>query len=133
MEPAGSDSKYGVRDGNLYDLRCTRCLCLYVFAWFWKSRLAFEDLPEHAAMWVANYTTAQVYLNDLGGDSNYANYAQEAERYKSMVLREHLRNQRYSARASGLTWYSALVRHALRVEYAALVLWFKESIWLHML
>ena len=57
---------------------------------------AFEDLPEHAAMWVANYTTAQVYLNDLGGDSNYANYAQEAERYKSMVLREHLRNQRFS-------------------------------------
>lgn len=93
---AGSDSKYGVRDGNLYDL-------MEQNQYFDSSvklkivlDLDFEDLPEHAAMWVANYTTAQVYLNDLGGDSNYANYAQEAERYKSMVLREHLRNQRFS-------------------------------------
>ena len=47
-------------------------------------------------MWIANYTAAQVYLNDLGSDGNYANYAAEAERYKSLVLREHLRNQKYS-------------------------------------
>lgn len=91
-----SDSKYGVRNGNLYDL-------VEQNEYFDSSvkikvvlDLDFEDLPEHAAMWIANYTTAQVYLNDLGSDGNYANYASEAERYKSLVLREHLRNQKYS-------------------------------------
>ncbi|QEG10009.1 tail tubular protein A [Klebsiella phage KMI5] len=93
---ACSDSKYGVRNGNLYDL-------VEQNEYFDSSvkikvvlDLDFEDLPEHAAMWIANYTTAQVYLNDLGSDGNYANYASEAERYKSLVLREHLRNQKYS-------------------------------------
>ena len=93
---ACSGSKYGVRDGNLYDL-------VEQNEYFDSSvkikvvlDLDFEDLPEHAAMWIANYTTAQVYLNDLGSDGNYANYAAEAERYKSLVLREHLRNQKYS-------------------------------------
>ncbi|WPJ55998.1 hypothetical protein RCIP0099_00045 [Klebsiella phage RCIP0099] len=106
---AGSDSKYGVRDGNLYDL-------MEQNQYFDSSvklkivlDLDFEDLPEHAAMWVANYTTAQVYLNDLGGDSNYANYAQEAERYKSMVLREHLRNQKFS---TSKTRFARRIRHA---------------------
>lgn len=93
---ACSDSKYGVRDGNLYNL-------VEQDAYFDSPvkvkvvlDLNFEDLPEHAAMWIANYTAAQVYLNDLGSDGNYANYASEAERYKSLVLREHLRNQKYS-------------------------------------
>lgn len=91
-----SDNKYGVRDGNLYDLveqdeYFDSPVKIKVVL-----DLNFEDLPEHAAMWIANYTTAQVYLNDLGSDGNYANYASEAERYKSLVLREHLRNQKYS-------------------------------------
>lgn len=93
---ACSDSKYGVRNGNLYDLveqdeYFDSPVKIKVVL-----DLDFEDLPEHAAMWIANYTTAQVYLNDLGSDGNYANYASEAERYKSLVLREHLRNQKYS-------------------------------------
>lgn len=92
----GTGDKYSVRDGNLYDLveqnqYFTDTVNLLVVLDF-----DFEDLPEHAAMWVANYTTAQVYLNDLGPDGNYQNYAAEAERYKTLVLREHLRNQRYS-------------------------------------
>lgn len=92
---ARSDNKYGVRDGNLYNL-------VEQDAYFDSPvkvkvvlDLNFEDLPEHAAMWIANYTAAQVYLNDLGSDGNYANYASEAERYKSLVLREHLRNQKF--------------------------------------
>lgn len=93
---ADSDSKYGVRDGNLYDLveQDTH------FDSPVKIRvvldLDFEDLPEHAAMWVANYTAAQVYLNDLGSDGNYSNYAAEASRYYSLMFREHLRNQKFS-------------------------------------
>ncbi|AJQ21051.1 tail tubular protein A [Klebsiella phage vB_KpnP_SU503] len=93
---ACSDNKYGVRYGNLYNLveqdeYFNSPVKIKVVL-----DLDFEDLPEHAAMWIANYTTAQVYLNDLGSDGNYANYASEAERYKSLVLREHLRNQKYS-------------------------------------
>lgn len=93
---AGSDSKYGVRDGNLYDLMEQNKYFDSPVKLKIVLDLDFEDLPEHAAMWIANYTTAQVYLNDLGSDGNYANYASEAERYKSLVLREHLRNQKYS-------------------------------------
>lgn len=93
---AYSDNKYGVRGGNLYNLveqdeHFDSPVKIKVVL-----DLNFEDLPEHAAMWVANYTAAQVYLNDLGSDGNYANYASEAERYKSLVLREHLRNQKFS-------------------------------------
>lgn len=88
--------KYSVRDGNLYDIAeqnqyFDSTVNLKVIL-----DLEFEDLPEHAAMWVANYTTAQVYLNDLGSDGNYQKYAAEAEMYKTMVLREHLRNQKPS-------------------------------------
>ena len=93
---ASSDSKYGVRNGNLYDLVEQNEYFDSPVKIKVVLDLNFEDLPEHAAMWIANYTTAQVYLNDLGSDGNYANYASEAERYKSLVLREHLRNQKYS-------------------------------------
>lgn len=89
-------NKYGVRDGNLYDLVEQNEYFDSPVKIKVVLDLNFEDLPEHAAMWIANYTTAQVYLNDLGSDGNYANYASEAERYKSLVLREHLRNQKYS-------------------------------------
>lgn len=106
---ACTDSKYGVRDGNLYDLveqteYFDSAVDIRVIL-----DLNFEDLPEHAAMWVANYTTAQVYLNDLGSDGNYSNYAAEAERYKSLVIREHLRNQKYS---TSKTRYARRVRRA---------------------
>lgn len=108
---ACSDSKYGVRNGNLYDL-------VEQNEYFDSSvkikvvlDLDFEDLPEHAAMWIANYTTAQVYLNDLGSDGNYANYASEAERYKALVLREHLRNQKYS------TSKTRFARHIHRARF----------------
>lgn len=93
---ARADNKYGVRDGNLYDLVEQNEYFDSPVKIKVVLDLNFEDLPEHAAMWIANYTTAQVYLNDLGSDGNYANYASEAERYKSLVLREHLRNQKYS-------------------------------------
>ncbi len=91
-----SDSKYSVREGNLYDLvnqteffdNPVRIKVVLDFE--------FEDLPEHFAMWVANYTAAQVYLNDLGSDGNYQKYAAEAEKYESLVIRENLRNQKYS-------------------------------------
>lgn len=106
---ARGDNKYGVRNGNLYDLveqdeYFDSPVTIKVVL-----DLNFEDLPEHAAMWIANYTTAQVYLNDLGSDGNYDNYASEAERYKSLVLREHLRNQKYS---TSKTRFARRVRRA---------------------
>lgn len=93
---AASTGKYGVRDGNLYDLVEQTQYFDGPVSIKVVIDLAFEDLPEHAAMWIANYTAAQVYLNDLGSDGNYSNYAAEAERYKTLVLREHLRNQKFS-------------------------------------
>lgn len=101
------DSKYSVREGNLYDL-------VNQNSFFSDSArvkvvldFEFEDLPEHFAMWVANYTAAQVYLNDLGSDGNYQTYAAEAEKYKSLVIRENLRNQKYS---TSRTRFAARVR-----------------------
>lgn len=88
--------KYSVRDGNLYDIAEQNQYFDSTVNLKVVLNLEFEDLPEHAAMWVANHTAAQVYLNDLGPDGNYQKYAGEAEMYKTMVLREHIRNQKPS-------------------------------------
>lgn len=88
--------KYGERDGVLYDLVdqtkiFTDTVHLRVII-----DIDFEDLPEHMAMWVAYETAAQVYLNDLGADSNYQNLTRQALDYEALTMREHLRNQQYS-------------------------------------
>lgn len=88
--------KYSERDGVLYDLVeqtkvFTDTVHLKVVI-----DIDFEDLPEHMAMWVAYDTAAQVYLNDLGADSNYQNLIRNAQEYSALTMREHLRNQQYS-------------------------------------
>lgn len=88
--------KYGERDGVLYDLVeqtkiFTDRVRLKVII-----DIDFEDLPEHLAMWIAYDTAAQVYLNDLGADSNYEALLLTATEYESLNMREHLRNQQYS-------------------------------------
>lgn len=89
-------TKYGERDGVLYDLVeqtkvFTDTVDLKIII-----DIEFEDLPEHMAMWVANATAAQVYLNDLGSDGNYKGLLMVAAEYEALNMREHLRNQRYS-------------------------------------
>lgn len=88
--------KYSERDGVLYNLVdqtkiFTGAVRLKVII-----DIDFEDLPEHMAMWVAYDAAAQVYLNDLGADSNYNALLVSAREYESLTMREHLRNQHYS-------------------------------------
>lgn len=90
--------KYAERDGVLYDLvEQTKVFTAPV-----KLRvcidIAFEDLPEYMAMWIAYAAAAQVYLNDLGKDGNYVQLMSTAGTYEALNYREHLRNQNYSTK-----------------------------------
>ncbi|QBP32939.1 tail protein [Shigella phage Buco] len=89
-------TKYGERDGVLYNLVDQTKVFSDTVHLKVVIDIDFEDLPEHMAMWVANATAAQVYLNDLGADGNYKSLLGIAAEYEAMNMREHLRNQRYS-------------------------------------
>lgn len=89
-------TKYAERDGVLYDLVEQTKIFTDTVRLKVVIDIDFEDLPEHMAMWVAYDAAAQVYMNDLGGDSNYQNLVREAMQYEALTMREHLRNQRYS-------------------------------------
>jgi len=104
--------KYAEREGILYDLveqtnRFTQPVRLRVILDF-----EFEDLPEHAALWIAYEAAAQVYSNDLGADQNFQILVQQAREYEALTLREHLRNQRYS---TSRTRNSARIRYGFRI------------------
>lgn len=109
----GTDGhKYGERDGVLYDLiEQTK-----VFTQQVELRviidIAFADLPEYMAQWLAYETAAEVYMNDLGADSNYQGLFSESQRLYSLVYREHLRNMRYS---TGRTRASARISRGFRM------------------
>lgn len=88
--------KYAERNGVLYDLvEQTKVFDAPVELKV-VIDYAFEDMPEHMALWVAHATAAQVYLNDLGSDGNYKGLLAAAAEYEALTMREHLRNQRYS-------------------------------------
>lgn len=104
--------KYGERDGMLYDLiRRSK-----VFSGPVRVRavldIDFEDLPEYMAQWIAYETAAEVYMNDLGADSNYQNLSRTAEEMQTLNMREHLRNQRYSTQNNRLSYR---VRRGFRI------------------
>lgn len=104
--------KYSEREGILYDLveqtnRFEQPVKLRVVLDF-----DFEDLPEHAALWIAYESAAQVYSNDLGADATYQILTQQAREYEALTLREHLRNQRYS---TARTRNSGRIRYGFRI------------------
>lgn len=88
--------KYGERDGVLYDLINQT----QIFDREIKVRviidIEFEDLPEYMAQWLAYETASEVYMNDLGADSNYQNLQLQSKALYSLFYREHLRNMKYS-------------------------------------
>lgn len=93
----GTDGyKYGERDGVLYDLVNQTKVFTSTVSLKINIDIAFADLPEYMAQWLAYETAAEVYMNDLGADSNYQGLSMEAQRLYSLVYREHLRNMKYS-------------------------------------
>lgn len=104
--------KYGERDGVLYDL-VNRSK---VFSETVRVRVVldieFGDLPEYMAQWIAYETAAEVYMNDLGADSNYQRLVVTAAEMESLNLREHLRNQRYS---TARTRTASRIRRGFRI------------------
>lgn len=105
-------TKYGERDGVLYDLVeqtkiFTESVSLKVII-----DIEFQDLPEYMAQWLAYSTAAEVYMNDLGSDSNYQGLEQRAAELYSLFYREHLRNMQYS---SAKTRTAARIRRGFRI------------------
>lgn len=93
----GTDyKKYGERDGVLYDLVNRSKVFTDTVTLRVVLDIEFQDLPEYMAQWIAYETAAEVYMNDLGADSNYQRLEVQAAELRDLTLREHLRNQRYS-------------------------------------
>lgn len=105
-------TKYGERDGVLYDLVeqtkiFTASVSLKVII-----DIDFQDLPEYMAQWLAYDTAAEVYMNDLGNDANHQALALKAQEMYSLVMREHLRNMKYS---TANTRTAARIRRGFRI------------------
>lgn len=74
-------------------------------------RLDFEDLPEYAAQTVLYRSTAQIYLANFGMDNIYQSLQQSMQYARTMLMQEHLRNQKYVFNPRGKAKYASMLRN----------------------
>lgn len=73
------------------------------------TRVPLEELPESMAQWVTYSAAVDAYVTDIGFENEVRVWQALAEQASTMVMKEHLRNKKYSTQRS---------RRMQRIEHA---------------